>query len=43
MNEIRDSFRAVSIPSETATVPGAHDGMTAGQLLTIFARDYLWK
>ena len=43
MNEIRDSFREVSIPSETATVPGAHDGMTAGQLLTIFARDYLWK
>ena len=23
-------------------VPGAHDMMTAGQLLTIFAQDYLW-
>lgn len=43
MNEIRDNFRDRGIPSETATVPGAHDGMTAGQLLTIFAREYLWK
>ncbi|NLJ75092.1 MAG: hypothetical protein GX331_08890 [Firmicutes bacterium] len=43
MNEIRDNFRNVSIPSETRAVPGAHDMMTAGQLLTIFARDYLWK
>lgn len=43
MNEIRDNFRDVSIPSETHAIPGAHDGMTAGQLLTIFAADYLWK
>lgn len=43
LNEMRDSFRSISIPSETSQVPGAHDGMTAGQLLTVFARDYLWK
>ena len=43
LNEIRDQFREISIPSETASVPGAHDGMTAGQLLTLFAREYLWK
>ena len=41
-NVIRDIFRDRGIPSETAQVPGAHDGMTAGQLFTIFARDYLW-
>ena len=42
VNTIRDNFRAREIYSETASVPGAHDGMTAGQLFTIFARDYLW-
>lgn len=42
-NTIRDNFRARGIPSETAQVPGAHDGMTCGQLFTIFARDYLWE
>ncbi len=42
VNAIRDNFRTRGIPSETASVPGAHDGMTAGQLFTIFARDYLW-
>ena len=42
LNTIRDNFRAREIYSETALVPGAHDGMTAGQLFTIFARDYLW-
>lgn len=41
-NAIADNFRARGIPAETAQVPGAHDGMTAGQLFTIFARDYLW-
>jgi enterochelin esterase-like enzyme len=41
-NNIRNNFRSRGIPSETAQVPGAHDGMTAGQLFTIFARDYLW-
>lgn len=43
MNEIRDSFRNISIQSETWAVPGAHDGMTAGQLLTHFAKNYLWQ
>lgn len=42
MNAIADNFRARGIPAGTAQVPGAHDGMTAGQLFTIFARDYLW-
>jgi len=41
-NAIADQFRSRGIPAETAQVPGAHDGMTAGQLFTIFARDYLW-
>lgn len=41
-NVIRDNFRSHGIPAETTQVPGAHDGMTAGQLFTIFARDYLW-
>lgn len=41
-NAIASNFRARGIPAETAQVPGAHDGMTAGQLFTIFARDYLW-
>lgn len=41
-NAIADSFRSRGIPAATAQVPGAHDGMTAGQLFTIFARDYLW-
>jgi len=41
-NAIADNFRSRGIPAETAQVPGAHDGMTAGQLFTIFARDYLW-
>lgn len=39
---IADNFRSRGIPAATAQVPGAHDGMTAGQLFTIFARDYLW-
>ncbi len=43
LNVIRDNFRARGIPSETALVPGAHDMMTAGQLFTMFAKDYLWK
>lgn len=42
-NTIRDNFRSRGIRAETAQVPGAHDGMTAGQLFTIFARDYLWS
>jgi enterochelin esterase-like enzyme len=41
-NTIANNFRTRGIPAETAQVPGAHDGMTAGQLFTIFARDYLW-
>jgi enterochelin esterase-like enzyme len=41
-NAIAENFRSRGIPAETAQVPGAHDGMTAGQLFTIFARDYLW-
>ena len=41
-NAVRDNFRSRGIPSETAQVRGAHDMMTAGQLFTIFARDYLW-
>ena len=42
-NGIADNFRARGIQAATAQVPGAHDGMTAGQLFTIFARDYLWN
>ena len=42
MNEIRDNFRDRGIHSETVLVPGAHDGMTASHLFTIFAKDYLW-
>jgi len=41
-NTIANNFRTRGIGAETAQVPGAHDGMTAGQLFTIFARDYLW-
>lgn len=37
-----DNFRARGFTAETAQVPGVHDSMTAGQLFTIFARDYLW-
>jgi enterochelin esterase-like enzyme len=40
-NTIRDNFRTRGIPAETAQVRGAHDMMTASQLFTIFARDYL--
>jgi len=42
-NAVADNFRARGIPAATAQVPGAHDGMTAGQLFTIFARDHLWS
>lgn len=42
-NAVRDNFRTRGIPSETTQVRGAHDGMTAAQLFTIFAREYLWK
>ena len=42
-NAIADNFRARGYSAATAQVPGAHDGMTAGQLFTIFARDYLWS
>lgn len=42
VNTIRDNFRTREIFSETASVNGAHDMMTAGMLFTIFARDYLW-
>ena len=38
-NAIAANFSARGIPAATAQVPGAHDGMTAGQLFTIFARD----
>jgi enterochelin esterase-like enzyme len=40
-NTIRDNFRNRGISAETAQVRGAHDMMTASQLFTIFARDYL--
>lgn len=43
MNTIADNYRAHGIPAATAQVPGAHDGMTASQLFTIYARDYLWS
>ncbi|MFC3504036.1 alpha/beta hydrolase-fold protein [Micromonospora krabiensis] len=42
-NAIANNFRARGFAAETAQVPGAHDGMTAGQLFTIFARDHLWS
>ncbi|MFC4556123.1 alpha/beta hydrolase-fold protein [Georgenia faecalis] len=42
-NAIAESFRSRGFTAGTAQVPGAHDGMTAGQLFTIFARDYLWE
>jgi enterochelin esterase-like enzyme len=42
-NAIAANYMSRGIPAGTAQVPGAHDGMTAGQLFTIFARDYLWK
>lgn len=39
---MRNLFVARGIPAEAMQVHGAHDMMTAGQLFTIFARDYLW-
>lgn len=42
-NAIANNLRARGFAAETAQVPGAHDGMTAGQLFTIFARDHLWS
>jgi hypothetical protein len=42
-NAIANNFRARGYAAATAQVPGAHDGMTAGQLFTIFARDHLWS
>lgn len=42
-NAIANNFRAHGYAAATTQVPGAHDGMTAGQLFTIFARDYLWS
>ncbi|WP_165521752.1 alpha/beta hydrolase-fold protein [Micromonospora zingiberis] len=42
-NTIANNFRARGYTAETTQVPGAHDGMTASQLFTIFARDYLWS
>ncbi|MET7752098.1 Ig-like domain repeat protein [Micromonospora sp. NPDC005367] len=42
-NAIADNFRSRGFRAETTQVPGAHDAMTAGQLFTIFARDYLWS
>jgi enterochelin esterase-like enzyme len=42
-NAIAESFRSRGVPAATAQVPGAHDGMTAGQLFTLYARDHLWK
>jgi enterochelin esterase-like enzyme len=41
-NAIADQFRSRGIPAATAQVPGAHDGMTAGQLFTIYALEHLW-
>jgi len=40
---VADNLRSRGIPAETAQVPGAHDGSTASQLFTIWAKDYLWK
>jgi len=42
-NAIANNFRSRGFTAATTQVPGAHDGMTAGQLFTIFARDYLWS
>jgi enterochelin esterase-like enzyme len=42
-NAIADEFRARGFAAATTQVPGAHDGMTAGQLFTVFARDHLWS
>ncbi|MET7877526.1 alpha/beta hydrolase-fold protein [Micromonospora profundi] len=42
-NGIANNFRARGYDAHTTQVPGAHDGMTAGQLFTIFARDHLWS
>ncbi|MBX7270139.1 Ig-like domain repeat protein [Micromonospora sp. Llam7] len=42
-NAIANNFRARGYAAETTQVPGAHDGMTASQLFTIFARDHLWS
>ncbi|WFE38207.1 alpha/beta hydrolase-fold protein [Micromonospora sp. WMMD998] len=42
-NAIADNFRARGYSAATTQVPGAHDGMTASQLFTIFARDHLWS
>lgn len=42
-NAIAENFRARGYAAETTQVPGAHDGMTASQLFTIFARDHLWS
>lgn len=42
-NTIADNFRARGFAAETTQVAGAHDAMTASQLFTIFARDYLWS
>lgn len=42
-NAIANNFRARGYDAATTQVPGAHDGMTAGQLFTIFARDHLWS
>lgn len=41
-NTIANNFRARGYAAATTQVPGAHDGMTASQLFTIFARDHLW-
>ncbi|AEB42579.1 alpha/beta hydrolase-fold protein [Micromonospora maris] len=41
-NTIANNFRARGYRAATTQVPGAHDGMTASQLFTIFARDHLW-
>lgn len=40
---IAENFRTRGFTAATAQVPGAHDGMTAGQLFTVFARDHLWS
>ncbi|MDG4834283.1 alpha/beta hydrolase-fold protein [Solwaraspora sp. WMMD1047] len=42
-NAIADNFRSRGYAAATTQVPGAHDGMTASQLFTIFARDHLWS
>lgn len=40
---VADNFRSRGYRAETTQVPGAHDGMTASQLFTIFAKNHLWK